>query len=223
MVALFVLFTFILFVVADLLVLKAQKKNHPAFASAHTNIDYSVYSKKDIHSPEGVFVSRGHTYAQKNEYGLIKVGIDEFALKAFGKLRIISAKATGQQVKQGDVLFEGRFRNRAIKFRSPVSGTVKFLNENLNKELHTVYNGDWAVLVSPENFDEDRKTLLAGKDLKMWLNDEIERFKDFLGAHTLKNELAGATMYDGGNIAEGSLSFLKEEGLTDFENQFLNI
>lgn len=223
MVALFVLLTFVLFVVIDIFVLKAQKKHHPAFAPKFQIADLSVFTRKDIAVPEGIFISKGHTWAAKNEYGLIKIGVDQFIQKVLGSCNIRPLVAADTKVSIGDKLFEIPYKNKSLTFRSPITGTVKFLNPNVNYKTEKIYNGDWAVILSPEYFDKEKDLLFSGKKLTSWLNKEMDRFKDFLSDHTAEEKLAGATMYDGGMIAEGALNMLTAESLTDFENNFLKI
>jgi glycine cleavage system H lipoate-binding protein len=223
MVAIFVLLTFILFIVVDMLVLKAQKKKHPAFQGSSTIADLAVFTKEIFQAPLELFLSKGHTWAQKNEYGLIKVGIDEFILKALGKVALTKTAEAGQALKKGDILFEGTVNNKVLKFRSPIEGTVKFINPNiLNKKIADPYGDDWGLLLAANNFTEDKKTLFTGNELKSFLNKEFSRLKDFLHAHTLRPELAGATMLDGGNVVEGAVSSITEKGIEEFEKDFLN-
>lgn len=224
MVALFVLLTFILFIVIDLLVLKAQKKTHPAFEPSYMMADRMVFASRSISLPQGIYLSKGHTWAVKNEYGLIKVGIDDFILKTLGRLSIIKFAEPGVHLKKGDVLFEGSFGSRTFKFRSPVDGTVKFTNSNLKgKNITDPYGDDWSVLMTADNYDESRKSLLSGKELSAWMKKEFARLKDFLGTHAVKPQFAGVTMQDGGNIVEGALASVTEEGLSEFEEEFLTI
>ncbi len=223
MVAIFVLFTFLLFIAIDMVVLKAQKKKHPAFQGSSPIADIAVFTKEIFQAPLELFLSKGHTWAQKNEYGLIKVGIDEFILKALGKIALTKTAEAGQSVKKGDVVFEGSVNNKVLKFRSPVEGTVKFINPNiLNKKITDPYGDDWGVLLAANNFAEEKNSLITGNELKTFLSNEFSRLKDFLHAHTLRPELAGATMLDGGNVVEGAVSSITEKGIEEFENDFLN-
>jgi glycine cleavage system H protein len=221
MVAIFVLLTFILFIGIDLLVLKAQKKKHPAFDNGLI-ADIAVFTKEAFMAPLDLFLSKGHTWAQKNEYGLIKIGIDEFILKALGKISLTKIADPGKQINKGEVIFEGIAGNKTFKFRSPVDGTVKFSNPNiLNKRITDPYGEDWGILVAADNFLESKDSLFSGNELKSFLRNEFAKLKDFLHHHTLRPELAGATMLDGGNVVEGAVSSITETGLADFEKEFL--
>lgn len=222
MVALFVLATFLLFIAVDLLVLKLQKKKHPAFAEGSSIADLAVFTKEAFLAPLDLFLSKGHTWAQKNDYGLIKVGVDEFVLKSLGKITLTRTAEPGSTVKKGETVFEGKAGNKVFKFRSPVSGEVKFNNPAvLNKKISDPYGDDWGVLIAADNFADTKNLLYSGNELKSFLRNEFSRLKDFLHHHTMRPELAGATMLDGGNVVEGAVSSITEKGLEDFEKDFL--
>jgi glycine cleavage system H protein len=224
MVAIFVLITFLLFIAVDWFVLKSQRKTHPAFEKNPSVADIAVFTKDMFRAPLDIFLSKGHTWAQKNDSGLIKIGIDEFILKALGKVAIIKTAPIGQAVKKGDILFESVVDNKALSFRSPVQGTVKFINPViLNKKITDPYGEDWGVLVAAENFSEVKDSLITGIEIKKFLQTEFSRLKDFLHKHTLKPELVGATMFDGGNVVEGAVSSITAAGMDEFEKDFLNI
>ncbi|MGE5497262.1 MAG: hypothetical protein ACM3Q2_04295 [Syntrophothermus sp.] len=218
MVALFVLFTFALFVVIDIIVLKAQRKKHPAFAES----TQAVFNRKTLSLPERIFVSKGHTWAELMQDGLAKVGVDEFVLKALGKVTVSNMVAVQTSVKRGDVLFEGTAGKGHFAFRSPIDGTVKQVNKNL-RVVDDPYNNDWGVMIAPSSWERNIKDLKNGHTLVNWLKDEFSRLKDFLAVSSMNTELAGVTMHDGGNIVEGAVTYIREDGLKKFENEFLSI
>lgn len=220
MVALFVLLTFVLFVVIDIFVLKAQKKSHPAFEKTTG----AVFNKSSIPFPNQVYVSKGHTWAQQLQDGTVKVGIDDFALKALGRLSITKIASELTRVKQGDVILEGTCSKNSFKFRSPVEGTVKLVNDSiLNKTLTEPFTNGWGLIITPGNWEANRNALKTGESLSAWLKEEFRRLRDFIEMSTVKPELVGVTMHDGGNIVEGAISNISSEGLKNFENEFLTL
>lgn len=218
MVALFVLLTFVLFVVVDIFVLKAQKKSHPAFEKTTG----AVFNKGSIAIPNQVFVSKGHTWAQALQDGTVKVGVDDFALKALGKLSITKIASELTSVKQGEVILEGTCSGRSFKFRSPVEGTVKAVNSGiLNKALTEPFTSGWGLIITPSNWESNKKALKTGESLSAWVKEEFKRLRDFIEMSTVKPELVGVTMHDGGNIVEGAIANISTDGLKNFENEFL--
>lgn len=222
MVALFVLLTFILFVVIDIFVLRAQKKAHPAFErNSVLNHTSMVFNKYSISSPDNIFVSKGHTWAEKIEDGLVKIGLDDFVMKALGKFTVENIAEANRTVKAGDVILEGAFNGKKIALRSPVSGVVTSVNASLlGKEINDPY-ADWSVIVNPSSFHTESQNLVSGKQLANWMKDEFRKLKDFLTENTVNVELAGVTMQDGGNVIEGALQNIKEDAIKKFEAEFL--
>lgn len=215
MVALFVVLTFLFFILIDLLVLKAQGKEHPAFA-------VKVFDKRFFFPTEGI-LSLGHLWLQKAQNGLYKLGIDEFILKALGKLHLIPLKAEGELVNKGEPILQAVFGNRTITFRAPVDGAIKFINKNIQEKLvDDPYGDDWAMLIEPKtNVSLSTAFLKTGNDAIKWLHDEFNRFKDFVAAKAGQPELAGITLQDGGNIVEGVLRSFDDNAIKEFEEQFL--
>ncbi|MEI7811718.1 MAG: hypothetical protein WCJ01_04750 [Ignavibacteria bacterium] len=217
MVALFVVLTFILFVVIDLIILKAQRKNYTAVEGSTK----AVFNKKSLHLPANLFISKGHTWAQRIEDGLVKIGIDEFVLKALGKISVSNMVQEQTVVRQGDVIMEGMSGNTRFQFRSPLDGTVKLVNRNL-KIIEDPYQKDWGMVVVPSNWDNNVKSLNTGLAVVNWMKEEFSRLKDFLSVNSYNTELVGVTMHDGGNIMEGSVTNIKDDGLKVFEKDFLS-
>ena len=143
---------------------------------------------------------------------------------SIGDIIIVSVKSAipGGNVKKGDVIFEGVSNGTNFKFRSPVDGEVKFTNPNIvGKMIHDPYGDDWSILMLAPEYEISKYQLYSGDAVKTWMKKEFKRLREFLGAHTVKPELAGVTMQDGGNIVEGALSMVSSDGIKDFENEFL--
>jgi glycine cleavage system H protein len=223
MVALFVVLTFLFFILIDLIVLKAQKKKHPAFEPSNRHLtERLVFDYSTLSVPGDVYISRGHTWAKKNEYGLIKIGVDEFVVKSLGNFSITKILKPGTNIKKGDVLFEGNSNSHHFKFRAPVDGEIKFINNGIiGKILTDPYGDDWSVIMLAPEYEVNKNQLFTGDELSSWMKKEFKRLREFLGKHTVRPELAGVTMQDGGNVVEGALSMVAEEGVKDFENEFL--
>lgn len=219
MVALFVVLTFILFVVVDLIVLRAQKKKHPAFEQPASS---AVFNWKSLVLPGEVYLSKGHTWLKVSEEGTARIGIDEFVTKALGNVALLNYVPADSRIKAGDILFAGKAGHRTVSFRSPVDGTVKAVNETLlTRHVTDPYGDDWAIEIVPENLEKDVKALRSGAHLSNWLKEEFSRLKEFLAETAIQTEPVGVTMHDGGNIMEGAVAHIKEEGVAGFEKQFL--
>lgn len=134
MVALFVAFTFILFIVVDLFVLKVQKKKHPAFAVSHSfQESHAMFNRKSFALPQGIVLTKLHVWLNKVNEQTIRIGIDDFVTKALGAVNIIPAVEVGSFVEKGQVVFNASVNDKKIHFRSPIEGTLINVN-SINKE-----------------------------------------------------------------------------------------
>ncbi len=184
----------------------------------------SVFNKRSLIAPEGYYFSKGHIWAKLIGSDKIKTGIDDFIIHALGKILISDITPVGANVKKGDVLIKGKFDSKTVNFLSPIDGVVDSVNKNLvGKLINDPYNNDWGVVIKPTNTDNALKTFLSGNSAVNWMKDEFKKLKDFLVMNSNKPELVGVTMYDGGNVVEGAIANLDENGMKDFEAMFLSL
>lgn len=183
----------------------------------------SVFNKKSLIAPEGYYFSKGHVWAQLMDGNKIKAGIDDFVLHALGKIFISEFAPAGTRVKKGDVLIKGKFDSKSVNFLSPVDGTIESVNKDIvGKIVNDPYNNDWGVVIKTNDVNNALVPLLMGNGAIDWMKNEFKKLKDFLVMNSNKPELVGVTMYDGGNVVEGAIANLDENGMKDFEAMFLS-
>ncbi len=166
--------------------------------------------------------SKGHLWLLKLKDGFIKIGIDEFIQKSFGNLILQPIVAEGTAVRRGDYILKANIGRNTINFISPVDGEVKFVNKNLGRKFNDPYGDDWGVVIAPAG-SLDNNGFKVKESAVDWLHQEFSRLKDFLSIHSSDTAIAGATMYDGGNIVEGVIAMLNDKAVTDFEQKFLKL
>lgn len=213
MVILFVILTLIIALSIEHIIARQRK---PASFSA---ADMPVFNKSSVYAPAGYLVSNYHTWVLPEEKA-VKIGIDNFAVKALGNIFIKNIADPGKKVKKGDTIINAEVHGQKINFKSPVNGTIKAINNLLfNNTVKDAYGRDWGVLIEKE---ENGESLMSGHDAQHWLKKEMRRLKDFLAESAFAPEAVGVTMYDGGNIIEGVVSSLSIKVIPDFEEQFLS-
>lgn len=223
MVAIFVLAMFLLFLSVDLIVLKIQGKYHPAFEPSFPNFDSTVIGRNSFSVPSNISFSKGHTWLKKSNDGLISIGIDEFGTMALGPLSLLNCAAVGRELKRGEIIFEGAYGNKRVKFLSPINGIVKSVNKNiLGKKISNPYE-TWGVRIASNDFSENQNMFLSGKEAFNWIKKESIKLKDFITNHSLKTDLAGTTMFDGGSLSNDMISSLVDTSVSDFEKEFLSL
>lgn len=131
--------------------------------------------------PGGVFISKGHCWANVDEEGSVKVGLDDFAKKIIGKVDSIGLPNLGMVVKKGQSLFNVNQEQRSISFKSPVSGKVKEVNKFINDEIDslnfTSYDINWVCEIDADELDSELPTLKIGKSAVSFYQEDIERLR----------------------------------------------
>ncbi len=131
--------------------------------------------------PGGVFISDGHCWANIDEEGTVKVGLDDFAKKIIGKIDSVGLPNVGMVVKKGQSLFTVNQGQRSISFKSPLSGKVKEVNKFINNELDslnfTPYDINWVCEIDADELDSELPTLKIGKAAVSFYQEDIERLQ----------------------------------------------
>jgi glycine cleavage system H lipoate-binding protein len=164
--------------------------------------------------PQGYYLHPGHAWVRVEEGGLVRVGLDEFALRLLGPPDRVEAPLMGKVVKQGrgDIsLFRGHNETRVL---SPVTGVVTAINPKLRDEGSLAhqepYSEGWVMTVHAESLREDLKNLMIHEESKAFLGEEVDRL------YGMVEEVAGPLAADGGQLGEdiyGSLPELDWERL----------
>jgi glycine cleavage system H protein len=223
MVAIFVLTAFLFILSVDLIVLKIQGKNHPAFEPSLPLYDLAIFNGNIFAIPTNIFFSKGHTWLKKNKDGIIDIGIDAFGTTALGTLSILKCAEVGKELRRGEMIFEGAYGNKIIKFQSPVNGIVKSVNANIiGNKIFEPYE-TWGVQLISKDFPENRELFLSGREALNWMEKEFIKLNNFIDSHLSNVELVGATMYDGGSLTNDTASLLVDQSGYDFEKEFLSL
>jgi len=224
MIALYVLLGFVLLLVIDYFVIRGEKKYHPAFQKKFEVVENVVFDNISVTIPADSYVSKGHTWGELQGNGLIKIGVDEFILKSIGQFIVTGIVKSGTVVKKGDAIIDAKLGDKNFSFRSPVDGTVNFVNDDLvGRSISDPYGEDWGVMVSPINFEKNAASLKANEKVVEWMKNEFIRLKNYLLENSLQPQLAGDTMFDGGKMIEGAVAHLDKESIKKFEDEFLKI
>lgn len=214
MVAIFVILTFAVLVLIDILIFNRSPKRAGNLGAVQ------VFNSKDTIMPKEYYYSKGHTWVNVEDSDNVKVGLDGFVLNSLGSVILNNAAMVGKQIKKGDVLFESLINNVSLRFRSPINGTITAVN-NLEGEINDPEK--WCVNIKPFSIKEDTSGLISSVNAAKWVKSEFRRLKDLLIYSSEPSGLATATMYDGGNIAEGAIKYFDENVIKDYEELFLKV
>jgi len=222
MVALFVILTIVVCVMADSIVQWAKAKKE---AGAAPDRLVPAYAFEDVSAPAGVFLDPGHTWMHLTHSGTAHVGVDGFAQKVMGRIDGVELPAVGDEVRRGDKLFAIRQGDRTAVFNAPIDGVVKAVDEALARHPEAInadpYAMGWICSLSPKNLAANLKRLRIAEEAKSWLKSEVERFQEFFAARPLENMALGQVLQDGGQPTGGVLELMDDETWNLFADQFL--
>lgn len=178
--------------------------------------------------PQGIFYSKNHTWAYLEKSGAAKVGLDDLLLHITGEVNIRQFKNPGENINKGDLLAEMDQNGKSLSVFSPISGTILDSNTELiaNQELLNAdpYGKGWLYSIKPTNWVAEMPSCYLADEATDWFENELIRYKDFLAMNLPKYlpEASFATLQDGGELVDNSLSELPVELWQDFQQEFLN-
>ena len=149
--------------------------------------------------PEGHFFHLGHAWARVEQGGRIRVGLDDFTTKLFGRMDSIDLPLTGEAVKFSEVGLGFERSGKHASVLSPISGVVAAVNYGAAKDPTLVkeepYNEGWLMVLDPVDMKQNLKDLLYGKESAEWLHGEHTKLVEMVSE-------VGLTYADGGVIED---------------------
>jgi glycine cleavage system H protein len=215
MVALFVALMFIGFVLTDLVVQRVRAQRAPVSAPA----------KPIWGVPKGFYLSEGHTWSHPDSSVGIRVGVDALVAHAVGAAENVRLPKIGELVEAGQPLLGLGRQGCELKIPSSISGRVVALNTRLAKRPQLVaqdpYGSGWICAITPVQSDGCFASVRSGEKAVLWLEQEFDRFREFLSQQVLPDLDVSVTVQDGGLPVVGSLRELPLRGWRAFEAEFL--
>jgi glycine cleavage system H lipoate-binding protein len=232
MVAIFVVLTIVAFIAADFIVQRIRARRAapiptPTRDSAADALLPSLQPER-FALPGGLFFHRGHTWANLLFSGQVKVGVDDFLQKLFGRIDGVTLPPLGVEVKAGQPFVALRQGDRTALLPAPVDGVVCAVNGELAKSPALLrrdpYTRGWLVAIRPKDLAANMPLLMVGDKSRDWLTLELGRLVDFLREAMARHQdaVVGATAADGGLAPEGLLERLDDEEWGAFQARFLN-
>jgi len=226
MVAIFVAFMFVSFVLTDLVVEKwrAWRVQHAVLATRPTEaMAYGLDEWCQI--PEGVCLADQHTWVKADPTGGLAIGADALIVRAVGAVRRIVLPKVGDQVTAGQPLFRLENNGCTITIPSAMTGRVMSVNNHLVDRPETLsldpYGSGWVCYLNPTRKDEPFPKVRFGEQAAMWIENEFKHFQEFIFAQLSPDLALGVTSLDGGIPAFGCLSELPPRSWSAFEAKFL--
>lgn len=128
--------------------------------------------------PEDLYYHREHMWV-KIEDDKARVGYNDWAQEAAGKLVNLNTRKAGRKVKAGKTLGTVESGKWVGPLRAPVTGEIVELNQEVLKTPSIInddpYGKGWIAVIDMENLDAEIGELIKGSDkeaLESWLKEE---------------------------------------------------
>lgn len=129
--------------------------------------------------PPGTYFSKNHTWIRRNEYGLVKLGLDEIICGFNEELTIENIAKAGTSLSKDDLIFEIASGQKRILITSPIAGIPMFYNPFIFTERITdPYEDGWIALIQANDYFTDKKLLMTGEEYKNWVAEENKKSGD---------------------------------------------
>lgn len=169
----------------------------------------------------------GHLWLDRLDSGLYRIGLDELIPQFMGAPDRIHLVENGELVKSGETLAIFTKGCNDIFLRAPSDMRISKANRSLIKAPdrinHDPYRRGWLYHVSLESNHFTPESLLTGQQAKIWMNEEIQRLKEFVARHLQTANVIPNTAHDGGLLIEGLIGQFDQTTISEFEQQFLRL
>jgi glycine cleavage system H lipoate-binding protein len=211
MVALLVLATFICFVGFDYFMHSKRVEAAKAVtASAQfEEVSFPMNIVGGFKLPAGLSYHSGHAWAARESRNLVRIGLDDFAVRLLGKIDQLELPARGRWLRQGEKGWTLARGGHRFEMLSPIEGEVVDVNPEVLKDPSIThkdpYGVGWLVAVNSPAANSNLKNLLRGRLAQRWMEESV------MTLHTHFSPSSGVHLQDGGQAISDLLSLLPEE------------
>jgi glycine cleavage system H protein len=128
-------------------------------------------------------VKKGYLYDEQGlwvaiENGVARVGVTDYLQQKSGDVAFVNVPEPETEVKRGQELGSVETIKADVSINSPVSGTIRERNEELDVRPELVnedpYGEGWLVLIETAGFESDREELLTAEEYLLVMKAQAE-------------------------------------------------
>ena len=143
------------------------------------------------------YYHQGHSWARIEYGGMVRMGIDDFALRLLGHQDEIEASAPGSTLRQGQPAGILKRSGRKAVIISPVDGVVVAVNHNLVDKASIAndapYEDGWLMVIQPSNLQENLNNLFFDSEGLSWIDEEAMNLNALLAEESRLSLVAPGT------------------------------
>lgn len=135
---------------------------------------------------EDRYYHSGHTWAQPLTGGRVRIGIDDFSGKIFGKPDRLDLPGHGEILRKDRSGWLMTRRGKRAGFAAPVTGKVFAVNQRAMEDpeimLEDPYREGWLLVLDPPLVrPRDLESLYRGNGTARWMEEEYRKLLELLG------------------------------------------
>lgn len=184
----------------------------PAIKSGLKRVDW-------FYLDDNYFYHQGHTWVKPEAGDIVKIGIDDFALKLVGTNVQWILPEQGKHLLQGSKAWSVEIGGKLLSFLAPISGEIIQVNEKLNHPGNlrhmNPYDDGWFMLIRVPELKAHLKNLLSGKMAFTWMQHTVEKLNQLLAADSVP------LLADGGQIKDCFLQEFVPQHWQEIAGEFL--
>jgi glycine cleavage system H lipoate-binding protein len=211
MVAALVLGTFICFVIIDYYLQTRQPRAARAVVALAEpeEAPFPMNIVGGFKLPAGLSYHSGHAWAAKESRNIVRIGLDDFAVRLLGKADELELPARGRWLRQGEKGWTLARGGHRFEMLSPIEGEVVDVNPEVLRDPSIIrkdpYGLGWLVAVNSPAADSNLKNLLRGRLAQRWMEESVATLQTHFSPTTVVH------LQDGGHAIPDLLSLLPEE------------
>jgi glycine cleavage system H protein len=203
------LLTFLVGVLADYIIQRKRKSGAVTNETAPTAAVVQVQAEPSPAYVEGFLVLEGlryhsgHTWVQREQLNMARVGVDEFGAKLAGHIDTLELPKPGQWFRQGQPVFKLHRNGETATLLCPIEGKVVAVNPDVvnNPSLlrSDPYGKGWLMTLHYDDISTWHN-LLPVSLVKNWLEEDVSRL------YATEPAVVGAVASDRGRLGDDLLA-----------------
>jgi len=145
-----------------------------------------------------------------------------------GTITRVILKEPGEFVRRGEKILTIIRYGKQLSLYSPVTGTIKSFNHNLDKNSSLMnsspYADGWVYKLEPGNWLREIQFMFMAEKYKEWLREEFIKLRNFFEVSVKSNNdvYSHVILQDGGELKNNVLANLEPEVWEEFQSNFID-
>lgn len=170
--------------------------------------------------PQGYYLHGGHAWVKVEDKSMVRVGVDDFALRLLGPLDKVETPLFGKTVSQGAPGIKLVRGQQSAPVLSPVNGVVTDVNPAIREDgglaNRAPYSDGWVMRIHTADLRRDLGALMIGDETTQFIGTAVDRLYDII-------EQTSPLATDGGQLGDDIYGSLPDLDWNRLVKSFLDV